>query len=250
MPPVDSIPRLEQFVSRPNFWRRLQWYLDRTFYVRKRQFFGRTVYGSAPSLYHHWMYDTLAWKKMTWLGLPVQKSPCDLWNYQEIFHALEPALVIEFGTFQGGSAIFFASVLRAIGKPFRVLSVDVNPCMASDPDVDFLVASSIAPNVAATINKLKATFPGPIFAILDSDHTKEHVLAEMLSLRPILGRGDYLIVEDSNINGHPVLKSHGPGPYEAIQKYFQLYPNDYKRDAAREAKFGFTFAPQGFLIRN
>src|SRR5260370_12717364 len=166
-----------------------------------------------------------------------------------MFGALERVRVIGFGAFQGGSGIFFGSVLRGIGKPFRVLSVDVNPCMASDPDVDFLVASSIAPNVAATINKLKATFPGPIFAILDSDHTKEHVLAEMLSLRPILRRGDYLIVEDSNINGHPVLKSHGPGPYEAIHKYFQLYPNAYQRDAAREPKFDFTFAPQGFPIR-
>src|SRR5260370_15439982 len=161
-----------------------------------------------------------------------------------MFGALERVRVIGFGAFQGGSGIFFGSVLRGIGKPFRVLSVDVNLCMASDPGCDFLVASSIAPNVAATINKLTATFPGPIFAILDSDHTKEHVLAEMLSLRPILGRGDYLIVVDANINGHPVFKSHGPRPYEAIQKYFQLYPNYYNRGATREAKFGFTIAPQ------
>jgi len=246
---VTSIPRLQQLVSRPNFWRRLQWYLDRTFYVRKRQFLGRTLYGIAPFLYHHWMYDTLAWKKMTWLGLPIQKSPCDLWNYQEIFHELKPSLVIEFGTFHGGSAVFFASILRAMGKPFRVLSVDINPCTASDPDVDFLVTSSTDPSVTVAINKLKTIFPGRVFAILDGDHTKEHVLAEMLSLRPLLGSADYLIVEDSNINGHPVLKSHGPGPYEAIQEYFGLYPDDYKRDVDRETKFGFTFAPQGFLIR-
>jgi cephalosporin hydroxylase len=88
-----------------------------------------------------------------------------------------------------------------------------------------------------------------VFAILDSDHTMEHVLAEMKLLRPVLRAGDYMIVEDSNINGHPVLPGHGPGPYEAIDAYEREYPNDYVHDRERETKFGFTFATNGFLIR-
>jgi cephalosporin hydroxylase len=71
----------------------------------------------------------------------------------------------------------------------------------------------------------------------------------MKTLRPLLVSGDYLIVEDSNVNGHPVEPSHGPGPFEAINEYFQQYPEDYRHDAAREAKFGFSFATRGFLIR-
>ena len=52
-----------------------------------------------------------------------------------------------------------------------------------------------------------------------------------------------------NINGHPVLPQYGPGPYEAVQEYWARYPEDYVLDTARETKFGFTFAPGGFLIR-
>jgi cephalosporin hydroxylase len=96
---------------------------------------------------------------------------------------------------------------------------------------------------------LRIGHPGPVFAILDSDHSKSHVLEELLLLRPLLTKGDYLIVEDSNINGHPVLPLSGEGPYEAIEEYEKRFPNDYVHDA-REHKFGLTFAPHGFLIRN
>ena len=71
----------------------------------------------------------------------------------------------------------------------------------------------------------------------------------MVSLRDVLVAGDYVIVEDSNINGHPVLRSFGPGPYEAVQEYIRKYPQDYEHDFERERKFGFSFAPNGFLRR-
>ena len=66
----------------------------------------------------------------------------------------------------------------------------------------------------------------------------------MVNLRDILVAGDYLVVEDSNINGHPVAKSFGPGPYEAIQEYFRMFPQDYDHDFDRERKFGFSFRTQ------
>jgi cephalosporin hydroxylase len=68
-------------------------------------------------------------------------------------------------------------------------------------------------------------------------------------MREILGPGDYLVVEDGNINGHPVLPGWGEGPWEALDEYFRRYPDDYLRDEARERRFGFTFAPRGYLIR-
>ncbi|MDV3136645.1 rhamnosyl O-methyltransferase [Mycobacterium sp. 29Ha] len=207
-----------------------------------------------PAEYHKWYYGNHAWDDITWMGVPCWKSVSDMWNYQEILWAYKPSLILEFGTYQGGSAMFFATMLREIGGRFKVLSVDVthknlNERARRDPDVVFIESSSIAPQVADHIRDLQVEFPGPVFAILDSDHSCDHVLAEMRLLRPLLKSGDYLLVEDSNINGHPVLPGFGPGPFEAIQAYEAEYPNDYEHDRARENKFGWTMATNGFLIR-
>jgi cephalosporin hydroxylase len=136
----------------------------------------------------------------------------------------------------------------------KVLSVDITHDRLDDdvkgnPHIEFLEMSSSDPRVAARIEELRAQYPGPVFAILDSDHRAFHVLAEMELLRPVLKRGDYVIVEDSNLNGHPVKPTHGPGPFEATEEYFAKYPRDYIRDTERENKFGFTFSTNGFLIR-
>jgi cephalosporin hydroxylase len=178
-----------------------------------------------------------------------------MWNYQEILFELKPSLVIEFGSARGGSALFFANIMRQIGAPFKVLSVDVHhgplhPAPQRDSDILFVESRSTAPAIAEHIQRLKSEFAGKIFAILDSDHSMNHVLDEMKLLRPLLSAGDYLIVEDSTLNGHPVLPGWGPGPYEAIEAYEQEFPNDYTHDVARENKFGWTFAPNGYLIRD
>ncbi|MGH3967808.1 MAG: rhamnosyl O-methyltransferase [Mycobacterium sp.] len=210
--------------------------------------------GSESEEYHKWYFNTFVWKKTTWLGVTCWKSVSDMWNYQEILFELKPSLVIEFGTAHGGSALFFANIMRQIGAPFKVLSVDVNhkplePAARRDSDVLFVESSSTEPAIAEHIGRLKDEFPGKIFAILDSDHSMDHVLAEMKLLRPLLSAGDYLVVEDSTVNGHPVLPGWGPGPYEAIEAYEGEFPNDYAHDLARENKFGWTFAPNGYLIR-
>ncbi|ORV16683.1 rhamnosyl O-methyltransferase [Mycobacterium celatum] len=205
--------------------------------------------------YHKWYYGTAVHLKTKWMGVACLKSVSDMWNYQEILSDLKPSVVVEFGTAFGGSALFFASVMRQIGQPFKVLTVDVtdkhvDPAARRDPDVVFVKSPSTAPTVAEQIQCLKAELPGKTFAILDSDHSMKNVLSEMKLLRPLLGTGDYLVVEDSNINGHPVLPGWGQGPYEAIEAYEREFPQDYAHDAAREDKFGWTFAPRGFLIRN
>ena len=204
--------------------------------------------------YHLWYYDSQTWDRTTWEGVKALKSPMDMWNYQEIIHRRSPSLVIELGTRFGGGTLFFASVLGALGGQRRVLTVDIDeatihPKVRANPLIEVLKASSTSPLVANRITALRTEFPGPLFAILDSDHTKNHVLNELLLLRPLLRTDDYVVVEDSNINGHPVYPTFGPGPYEAIQEYFSRYPDDFVRDTESEKKFGFTFAPGGFLIR-
>jgi cephalosporin hydroxylase len=211
--------------------------------------------GSESEEYHKWYFNTFVWKKTKWMGVDCFKSVADMWNYQEILFELKPSLVIEFGSARGGSALFFANIMRQIGAPFKVLSVDVHhgplhPAPQCDSDILFVESRSTAPAIAEHIQRLKSEFTGKIFAILDSDHSMNHVLDEMKLLRPLLSAGDYLIVEDSTLNGHPVLPGWGPGPYEAIEAYKQEFPNDYTHDVARENKFGWTFAPNGFLIRN
>jgi cephalosporin hydroxylase len=204
--------------------------------------------------YHKWYYGTLAHTHTTWMGVTCWKSVSDMWNYQEIIWDLRPSLVVEFGTYQGGSALFFAHILRAAGQPFKVLSVDIThkhlqPAARNDSDIAFMESSSAAPEVADRIEELRSEFPGPVFAILDSDHSRDHVLAEMNLMRPLLRPGDHLVIEDSNVNGHPVWPGFGPGPFEAIEAYEAQFPNDYTHDRERESKFGWTFATNGFLIR-
>ncbi|UJL31989.1 rhamnosyl O-methyltransferase [Mycolicibacterium vanbaalenii] len=211
--------------------------------------------GSEPEEYHKWYYNTFVWNKTTWLGIETWKSVADMWNYQEIIFDLKPSLIIEFGSNRGGSALFFSHIMQRVGTPFKVLSVDIShqrlhPAAKNDPDILFIESSSTESAIAEQIRLLKIEYPGKIFAILDSDHSKEHVLAEMKLLRPLLAPGDYLLVEDSCVNGHPVLPGWGPGPYEAIKAYENEFPDDYRHDFDREDKFGFTFAPNGFLIRN
>lgn len=208
----------------------------------------------AGTKYHEWYYDTEVWKKVTFLGVPCYKSVGDLWSYQEILTELRPQLVIEFGTLMGGSTLYFAEILNLVSPGGRVLSVDIKhtavfDCVRRHPAIELLEADTLSSAVFARITELREQHPGPAFWIIDDDHRKEHVLAELKQMRDFTLPGDYVVVEDGNVNGHPILPGWGPGPYEAISAYFEEFPDDYRQDAKREQKFGFTFAPSGFLIR-
>ena len=86
-----------------------------------------------------------------------------------------------------------------------------------------------------------------ILVILDSDHSRGHVLEEMRCYGPLVSRNSYMVVEDSNLNGHPVMPHWGEGPLEAIRDF--LKENDkFEIDRSRE-KFYMTFNPSGYLKR-
>jgi cephalosporin hydroxylase len=81
--------------------------------------------------------------------------------------------------------------------------------------------------------------------ILDSDHERDHVLNELRLYAPLVSAGSYLIVEDSNVNGHPVVSDFGPGPAEAVEQ-FLAETEEFEVDRSRE-KFFLTFNPSGYL---
>ena len=83
--------------------------------------------------------------------------------------------------------------------------------------------------------------------VLDSDHTKGHVLEELRRYAPLVSPTSYLVVEDTNINGHPVLPEFGPGPLEAIEEFLRG-SDDFFVDRTRE-KYFLTFNPGGYLAK-
>lgn len=205
--------------------------------------------------YHKWYYDNEIWEDVRFLGVITNKSVSDMWNYQEILFELTPSLVVEFGTRFGGSALFFSVIGRAINPDLKVITVDISHAevaekVKDDRSIQLVNASSTDPAIVQIVCEARLASPGKVFFILDSDHAKKHVLAELELLRHIVRPGDYVVVEDGNINGHPVLPGWGAGPKEALEAYFDIYPEDYTSDTLRERRFGFTFAPSGFLIKN
>ena len=83
--------------------------------------------------------------------------------------------------------------------------------------------------------------------ILDSDHSQAHVFQELTIYSPLVTKGSYLIVEDTNVNGHPVCPEHGPGPMEAIEEFLKKN-KDFVIDGEKE-KFLMSFNPRGYLRR-
>jgi cephalosporin hydroxylase len=97
------------------------------------------------------------------------------------------------------------------------------------------------------VGKVQTVIEGKdrIMTILDSDHHKEHVLRELEIYSKFVTKESYIIVEDTNINGHPVRSTFGPGPMEAIKEFLKMN-EDFMIDRSRE-KFYLTFNPDGYL---
>lgn len=185
------------------------------------------------------------WKNTYFLGYQTLKYPQDLWIYQEILYENRPDIIIETGTRLGGSALYLA-LLCDVYQVGKIISVDIKNWghLPNHPRITFLQGSSIDKEIISNI-KSSISPADKVMVILDSDHSKEHVLQELAIYADLVTSGQYLIVEDSNVNGHPVYSEHGPGPMEAIAAFLQN--NQYfKIDKSRE-KFWVTASPNGFL---
>jgi cephalosporin hydroxylase len=198
------------------------------------------------SAFHRLFYDsgTQTWSNTRWLGVPAQKCPFDLWVYQELLHELRPAVIVECGTADGGSALFLASICDLLGEG-EIVTVDIRDLPRPPHErITYLDGSSIAPEIVGQIRE-RVAGRSPVLVILDSNHERDHVLEEMRLYGPLVTPGSYLLVEDSNINGHPVVPQFGPGPMEAIEA-FLAETDEFTVDESRE-KYFLTFNPRGYL---
>jgi cephalosporin hydroxylase len=195
---------------------------------------------------HDVLYESDAWTRATWLGAQALKNPLDLWVYQEIMAETQPELIVETGTYRGGSALFLASMcdLLDVGE---VVSIDVEPVRDDYPEhprITYLGGrSSTDPDV---VDEIRERVAGRnVLVILDSDHSQAHVEAELEVYAPLVPIGCYLVVEDSNIGR--IRKDLMPGPLEAIET-FLANSDSFEIDRERE-KFLITFNPSGYLRR-
>lgn len=184
---------------------------------------------------------------VNWLGVKTLKCPTDLCVYQEILFEKRPELIIETGSYLGGSALFMASVCDLLGQG-RVVSIDVEPAgeLPMHPRISWIKGDSVSREVLDLVATERAE-ARTAMVILDSNHTRGHVLRELKAYASMVSVDQYLIVEDTNVNGHPVLPEHGPGPWEAVGKFLEGQ-DSFGIDVARE-KFLLSFNPGGYLLR-
>lgn len=207
----------------------------------------RAIVEAFHKLYFEARAFNMTWRNTFWLGNPILKCPLDLWLYQEMLHEVKPELIVETGTAFGGSALYLASLCDLMGAG-EIVTIDVEKRdRPAHPRITYLTGSSTAPHVRDEVAE-RAQSLERVVVLLDSDHRKDHVLAEMRTYAPLVTPASYLVVEDTNLNGHPVDPSFGPGPMEAVDEF--LREDDRFTIDETKNKFFLSFNPRGYLKRS
>lgn len=195
----------------------------------------------------------------TWMGIPIIQLPQDLIALQELIWSVRPEVVVETGVAHGGGVVFYASMLELLGGDGFVVGVDVairahnRAAIEAHPmsrRIRTIEGSSIDPAVVAQVRELargKRTM-----VILDSDHSRDHVLAELRAYSPLVGAGSYVVVLDTIIEDLPEnVGRNRPwnktnNPKIAVREF--LAANDrFVVDKQTEGKLVLTVAREGFL---
>jgi cephalosporin hydroxylase len=183
----------------------------------------------------------------TWMGQPMQKNPLDLFMYSEILYECKPDLIVECGTAHGGSALYLAHLCDIL-QHGQILTVDIVRWVGFPfhPRITYYTGSSIDEKTISDVKNFASGFR-KVMVILDSDHSRDHVFKELEEYSSLVTPSQYLIVEDSNVHGHPVREDHPPGPWEAVEKW--LPKNEgFMIDKMCE-RYLLTFNPNGYLRR-
>jgi cephalosporin hydroxylase len=175
-----------------------------------------------------------------------------MWAIQEIIAETKPDFIVETGTYKGGGAVFYASILQYVNPAGKVITIDIKPQFEDaaklplfQERVEFIEGSSVSDDVIARV--AARVEGGRVMVTLDSDHHMKHVLNELRLYSRFVSPGGYLIVQDTAHNGHPLRTWDGKGPMEALEE-FLAENKDFEQDQSRE-KFLLTFFPRGYLKR-
>jgi cephalosporin hydroxylase len=200
----------------------------------------------------HIFYKSEVWAKTKWLGIDSVQFPSDNWVMQEIIFETKPDYVIETGTFKGGTALFFATILEKVNEGGKVITIDIDPQIDEvshiklfKERVEVIKGDSVSPEIIDAISKkVKGR---RVLVLLDSLHKKDHVLKELTLYSNFVSINSYIIVADTSLDIYGLEPGFGPGPMEAVKEFLNTHEN-FKIDHSRE-KFLATFFPSGFLKR-
>jgi cephalosporin hydroxylase len=202
----------------------------------------------------------------TWLGRPIIQLPEDMFRVQEVITAVRPDVIIETGIAHGGSLVFHASLCKALGKG-RVIGIDIEirphnrkAIEAHDlfPLIRLIEGSSTAPTVVDQVKALVK--PGEaVLVILDSKHTRDHVLAELRAYSPLVSEGSYIVACDGimrQVVGAPRTQEDWAwnNPISAIEEFLREtkeFVQETPSFAFNEGLIGtpVTYWPKGYLRR-
>lgn len=202
--------------------------------------------------FHYLYYHTMGWDSNTYLGYQIKQCPFDLQAYQELVFRVRPEFTLQTGVAGGGSILYFATLLDLIGAPPEsiVIGVDVELTEAArtldHARIHLLEGDSTSMDITSQISDLVSDRTGMV--VLDSDHRMGHVLDELRLYCQWVAHDGYLVVEDTNINGHPAYPNFGPGPLEAVEQFLQENSN-FTRDDSPWKRNLLSFHQKGWLKR-
>jgi cephalosporin hydroxylase len=202
----------------------------------------------------------------SWLGRPIIQYPQDMVAMQEIIWQVQPDLIIETGIAHGGSLIFSASMLELIasctGNQGEVLGLDIDirphnrAAIEAHPlfkRITMLEGSSISDDIIAQVTA-KAAGKQRVLVCLDSNHTHDHVLAELEAYAPLTSVGSYCVVMDTVVEDVSDELSgdrpwgKGNNPKTAVWEYLKNH-DEFEIDTSIHNKLLITVAPDGYLKR-
>lgn len=198
------------------------------------------------------------WKNR-WLGIDVLQYPGDMVTYQNIISEVQPDLIIETGTHSGGLSLYLSMLLEFTRPEANIITVDIDdkrwqetvrsvrtPALETlMKRIEFIKGSSTDARVLKRISQ--RVFAGArVMVLLDSLHTREHVLRELNSYTPFVSKESYLIVNDTHID-HTNVVDYGPGPLSAIQEFLRTN-RSFVIDRSRD-RFLIACTRSGYLKR-